>query len=58
MVRPERRTKADTIAAMTITVVMAAMVSLIWWTSDAQATHSRPATIPAPNPTPDRKSVV
>ncbi|AWV47590.1 hypothetical protein JK2ML_0810 [Mycobacterium leprae Kyoto-2] len=55
MVRPERRTKADTIAAMTITVVMAAMVSLIWWTSDAQATHSRPATIPAPNPTPARE---
>lgn len=55
MVRPERRTKADIMAAVTITVVIAAVASLIWWASDAQATHSRPAAIPAPNPTPARE---
>jgi hypothetical protein len=52
MVKPERRTKADLVAAAAIVVVVAAAAALIWWTSDAQATISRPATGPAPNPTP------
>jgi hypothetical protein len=51
MVRPERRTKADMVAAATIAVVVAAAAALIWWTSDARATISRPAGQPAPNPT-------
>ncbi len=51
MVRPERRTKADVLAAATIAVVVAVTASLIWWTSDARATISRPAAVPAPNPT-------
>src|SRR5271167_4747023 len=55
MVRPERRTKADVLAAATIAVVVAAAASLIWWTSDARATISRPAIVPAPNPTPARE---
>jgi hypothetical protein len=55
MVKPERRTKGDMLAAATIAVVVAATVSLIWWTSDARATISRPAAIPAPNPTPARE---
>ncbi|MGA7052772.1 MAG: hypothetical protein WBZ37_16150 [Mycobacterium sp.] len=55
MVRPERRTKADVFAAVTIAVVVAATASLIWWTSDARATISRPAAVPAPNPTPARE---
>jgi hypothetical protein len=55
MVRPERRTKGDIVAAVTIGVVVAAVAALIWWTSDARATISRPAAVPAPNPTPARE---
>ncbi|MDA3656775.1 hypothetical protein [Mycobacterium xenopi] len=54
MVRPERRTRADMVAAAAIAVVVAVAVGLIWWTSDARATISRPAVVPAPNPTPAR----
>ncbi|OBG29547.1 hypothetical protein [Mycobacterium sp. 852002-51057_SCH5723018] len=54
MVRPERRTKGDIVAAAAIAVVVAATASLIWWTSDARATISRPAATPAPAPTPAR----
>lgn len=55
MVRPERRTKRDIMAAATIAVVVAVAAALIWWTSDARATSSRPAAIPAPNPSPARQ---
>jgi hypothetical protein len=55
MVKPERRTKGDLLAAAAIAVVAAAAASLIWWTSDARATISRPATVPAPNPSPARE---
>ena len=52
MVKPERRTKADIWAAAAIAVVVAVVAAVIWWTSDARATISRPAAVPAPNPTP------
>jgi hypothetical protein len=52
MVKPERRTKADLLAAAAIVTVVATAAALIWWTSDARATISRPAVVPAPNPTP------
>ncbi|HSS25783.1 MAG TPA: hypothetical protein VLL82_15600, partial [Mycobacterium sp.] len=55
MVRPERRTKGDMLAAAAIALVVAATASLIWWTSDARASISRPAAIPVPNPTPARE---
>jgi hypothetical protein len=55
MVEPERRTKGDILAAAAIAAVVAAAAALIWWTSDARATISRPATVPAPNPTPARE---
>ncbi len=55
MVRPERRTKGDILAATAIAVVVAAVASLIWWTSDARATISRPAAVAAPNPNPARQ---
>jgi hypothetical protein len=51
MVKPERRTKADLLAAAAIGTVVATAAALIWWTSDARATISRPTT-PAANPTP------
>ncbi len=51
MVRPERRTKSDIAAAVAIVVVIAVAASLIWWTSDARATLSRPAAAAAPTPT-------
>jgi hypothetical protein len=55
MVKPERRTKSDIFAAAAIAVVVAATTALIWWTSDARATISRPAAVPAPAPTPARE---
>ncbi|MGH3532114.1 MAG: Rv3212 family protein, partial [Mycobacterium sp.] len=51
MVKPERRTRADLLAAAAIVVVVAVAAAVIWWTSDARATISRPAPVPAPNPT-------
>ncbi|WP_375484039.1 hypothetical protein [uncultured Mycobacterium sp.] len=54
MIRPERRTKADVVAAAAIAVVVAVAAVLIWWTSDARATISRPAAVAPPNPTPAR----
>jgi hypothetical protein len=50
MVKPERRTKADVLAAVAIAAVVAVAAVLIWWTSDARATISRPGAGPAPSP--------
>lgn len=47
MVRPERRTTGDLIAAATIVVVLALAATLIWWVSDARHTVSKPAAEPA-----------
>jgi hypothetical protein len=44
---PERRTKGDVIAAVAIVAVIAVAATVIWWTSDARATISRPAASPA-----------
>lgn len=49
MVRPERRTRADVAAAAAIVVAVALAAVLIWWTSDARATISRPAATPIPD---------
>lgn len=48
MIRPERRTRGDVLAALAIAVVVAVAAALIWWTSDARATISRPATTVVP----------
>jgi hypothetical protein len=48
LVKPERRTKGDILAATAIAVVIAAATSLIWWNSDMRATVIRPAATPAP----------
>jgi len=48
MVKPERRTKADLIAATAIVAAVAIGAALIWWNSDARATVSRPADRPIP----------
>lgn len=48
MVKPERRTKGDLLAATAIVAVIAVAAALIWWTSDARATISRPAATPVP----------
>lgn len=55
MVRPERRTTGDLVAAATIAIVVAVVMSVIWWTSDARTTISRPAAVPALNPTQARE---
>ncbi|MGY4711460.1 Rv3212 family protein [Mycolicibacterium sp. CBM1] len=54
MVRPERRTKGDLVAAATIALVVVVVAGLFWWNSSARATISRPATTAAPNPVPAR----
>ncbi|HEX5144190.1 MAG TPA: hypothetical protein VFW21_09995, partial [Mycobacterium sp.] len=46
MVKPERRTRADIVTAGAIMVVVAVVGALIWWTSDARASQSRPAAAP------------
>jgi hypothetical protein len=46
MVKPERRTRADLLAAAAIALTVAVVAGLIWWTSDARATISRPAAAP------------
>lgn len=48
MVKPERRTRGDILAAAAIVVLVAVVGALIWWKSDARATISRPAAAPAP----------
>jgi hypothetical protein len=48
MVKPERRTRGDVLAAATIVVVIAVAAGLIWWSSDARATISKPAAAPVP----------
>jgi hypothetical protein len=52
MVKPERRTRADVLVAVAIAAVIAVTAALIWWTSDARATISRPAAEPVPHLTP------
>lgn len=52
MVRPERRTAGDVLAAAMIAVVVVVAGVMIWWTSDARATVSRPALDEATTPQP------
>lgn len=52
MVKPERRTRNDVLAALAIAVVVVVTAGLVWWTSDARATISRPAAAPVPELTP------
>jgi PQQ-like domain len=48
MVEPERRTRGDVLVAAAIVVVIAVAAGLIWWSSDARATLSKPAAQPVP----------
>ncbi|MGE2720971.1 hypothetical protein [Mycolicibacterium celeriflavum] len=52
MVKPERRTRTDVMVALAIAVVIAVTAGLVWWTSDARATISRPAAAPVEPLTP------
>lgn len=49
MVKPERRTRADMMAAAAIAGVVALVAAIVWWTSDARATISVPAASPVPS---------
>jgi len=48
VIRPERRTRADLLAAAGIAAVVALLVAALWWHSSARATVSLPAVSPAP----------
>lgn len=50
MVKPERRTRGDLLAAAAIAAVVAVVVAGFWWHSTARTTISRPAKSPAVNP--------
>lgn len=52
MVKPERRTRTDVLAALAIGLVVVVTAALVWWTSDARATISRPASAPVAALTP------
>lgn len=52
MVKPERRTRGEVISAVVIAAVIAVVAGLVWWTSDARATDSRPAAAAIPDPKP------
>ncbi|OBB39429.1 hypothetical protein [Mycobacterium sp. 852002-51961_SCH5331710] len=52
MVKPERRTRTDVMVALAIGVVVVVTAALVWWTSDARATLSKPADAPVPALTP------
>src|ERR1700754_4045330 len=47
MVKPERRTRGDMLAAAAIAAVVAVVAALIWWPSDARPPLSSPAATPA-----------
>ena len=52
MIRPERRTRADLIAAAGIAAVALMVIAAFWWRSSERATISRPAASAAPSTTP------
>lgn len=51
MVRPERRTKGDIAAAVSLVIVVLVGATVLWWHSDARATRSQPAAAPIPERT-------
>ncbi len=51
MIRPERRTRGDLIAAAAIAAVVVLVIAGFWWHSSARTTVSRPAAGPAPTVT-------
>lgn len=50
MIRPERRTRGDLIAAGAIVAVVAVVAALFWWTSDSRHTVSDPADVELTTP--------
>lgn len=50
MVKPERRTRGDLLAAAAIATVVLTVIAGFWWHSTARSTISRPAASAAPNP--------
>lgn len=51
MIRPERRTRADLVAAAAIAAVVLLVIAAFWWRSSERATQSIPATGAAPSTT-------
>ncbi len=49
MVKPERRSRGDIMAALAIGAAVVVGAAAIWWTSDVRATVSRPAAAPIPS---------
>ncbi|MCX6479397.1 MAG: hypothetical protein NTY24_02970, partial [Mycobacterium sp.] len=48
MLKPERRTRGDLLAAVAIAAVVVLVISFFWWRSSARATTVVPANSPAP----------
>ena len=49
MIRPERRTRGDLVAAATIAAAVVLLIATFWWRSSARAAISHPASEPAPS---------
>ena len=43
MIRPERRTRGDLLAAAAIAAVVALILTAVWWHSSVRSTEFRPA---------------
>jgi len=51
MIRPERRTRGDLLAAAAIAAVVAVVVAAVWWRSSVRTTEFHPGTGTAASPT-------
>ena len=49
MIRPERRTRGDLVAAAAIAAAVVLLIATFWWRSSARAAISHPASEPAPS---------
>ncbi len=52
MIRPERRTRGDLLAAAVIAAVVALLIAGVWWRSSARTTQFHPAPSAAPTTSP------
>jgi outer membrane protein assembly factor BamB len=50
MIRPERRTRGDLLAAAAIAAVVALMITAVWWHSSVRSTEFHPGTGTVPSP--------
>ncbi len=55
---PERRTRADLVAAACVAAMVLLVAAMLWWTSDARSTAVRTAAVPLPSAAPPAPDAV